>query len=113
MADLTMFRANDKTWTLTFKDSDDVPINIYGSTILLTVKKNANDPDSSAIITKRVTTHIDATSGVSAITVTKTDSAKDVGNYVYDMKLIDSAGDNTTIPGGSFFIKRDITRATS
>jgi hypothetical protein len=113
MADLSMYRSNDKTYTLNFKDGDETPISIVGSTILFTVKKLPNDIDSSALISKRVTTHVNATSGITQVTITKTDSTIDVGNYVYDMKLIDSSGNNTTIPGGSFTIKRDITRTTS
>lgn len=111
MTDLSMYRANDKTWTLTFKDGDGTPISLVGATLLFTVKRLPNDADTSALISKRVTTHTNATSGITAVTITNSDSNLAIGNYFYDFKLIDSGGNNTTVTCGSFTIKRDITRA--
>jgi len=113
MADLSMFRGDDKTWNLTFTDSNGTAINLTSATIFLTVKKNTSDADTSAVISKTVTAHTNPTGGISALTVTHTDSAIAIGNYYYDIQLVDSAGSVTTITNGSFTIKRDITVRTS
>jgi hypothetical protein len=109
MTNLEMYRGDDKTFNLTFTDSDGDPIDLTDAKVFLTVKRRQTDADSAAIIAKKVTSHSQATGGITAVTVTHTDSAVDVGSYYYDIQLVDSNTDVTTITTGSFTIKRDIT----
>ena len=108
-SNLEMYRGDDKTFNVTFTDADGNAINLTGATVFLTVKKKQTDPDTAAIIAKKVTSHSQATAGITAVTVTHTDSNVAVGSYYYDIQLVDSNTTVTTITTGAFTIKRDIT----
>jgi hypothetical protein len=113
MADLSIYRGDDKTWNLTFTDSAGLPIDLTSSVIYFTVKKKTGDLDSAAYIAKNITSHSQATGGISAIALSDTDSDIAIGTYYYDIQLVDSAGSVTTITTGNFLVLRDITIRTT
>lgn len=113
MADLEMYRGDDKTINLTFTDSTGSPIDLTSASIFFTVKKFGTDGDSAALISKKVTSHTQATAGLSSITISDIDSNISIGNYKFDIQLVDSASSVTTVTTGSFTIKRDITIRTT
>ena len=113
MADLTVTRRNDKTYTINFADSDGNAINITGWKIYFTVKKVATDADNAALIQKSVTSHTNAAGGISAVTLTNSNTNLPEGRYAYDIKVIKNDGTNETITSGGFNIVEDITDATS
>jgi hypothetical protein len=111
--DLSIYRGDDKTWNLNFTDANGSPIDLTNSVIYFTVKKKTGDLDASAYIAKDITSHSQATGGISAITITDTDSDIAVGTYYYDIQLVDSVGIVTTITTGNFLVLRDITIRTT
>jgi hypothetical protein len=113
MADLEMYRGDDKTINLTFTNSAGSPIDLTSASIFFTVKKYSDDADASALISKKVTSHTQATGGLSSVTISDSDSNIAIGNYKFDIQLVDSAGSVTTVTTGSFSIKRDITIRTT
>lgn len=73
---------------------------LVGATVRFTVKSSEWDTsatDSTALITKNVTSHTDAANGISTITITPADT-DDVtpGNYYYDIK-VDEDSDGVTV----------------
>lgn len=111
MADtqLSVYRGDDKDWNLTFKNSNGVAINLTGSKIFFTVKKNRSDADSVALIKKDVASHVDAVGGLSKISLTHSDTAVDVGIYFFDIQLVDGAGNVATVVAGTFVVTQDVT----
>ncbi len=110
---LEIYRGDDKTWNLTFRDSTGDSIDITGSTVWLTVKSSISDPDESALIQKQVTTHSNPTQGETQISLLPVDTSDvSVGRYEYDMQLIESSGKITTFMRGVFSISQDITIST-
>lgn len=117
MTNLSMFRGDSKTWDLTFTDSNSSSINITGYTIYFTIKNkntyyNASD-DADALVSVNVTSHTDATSGLSAVALTPSNTSTIApGTYVYDMQLKDAAGNIMTFINGEILINADVTRRT-
>ena len=109
MTELSVFRGDDKTWTLNFTDSAGSVIDLTGATIFFTVKINKSDADADAIISKSQSSHSNPTGRVTTITITNSDTNVKVGNYHYDFQLVDSAALVTTVLSGIFKIEQDIT----
>lgn len=88
---LTIIRGDSENITVTFKDNDDVAVNLTGKTVFFTVKKLEDineDDDASAIIKKEITTHSAPTSGETIIVLTTTDTDQAPGEYVYDLQIV-------------------------
>lgn len=109
MTNLQIYEGNDKTYTLTITDGDDVAIDITGYEILFTVKKKITDSDNDAIISKNVTSHIDPTNGITNITVSRADT-KDVkpAFYPYDIQMCTDIDDRITVLTGLYEIKQSV-----
>lgn len=90
-----------------------LPVDITGFTFFFTAKKNADDVDADAVITKDVDSHIDATNGQTKITLSTSDTDIDVGDYYYDIEMKDGGGLITTFLDGTLTIMQDITIRTS
>jgi len=73
-----------------------VAASLTGATIRFTVKSTEFDSstdDSTAVITKNVTSHVDAENGLSLITINPADTATLVpGKYNYDIKVAEAGG---------------------
>lgn len=110
---LSVYRGDDKYWNLNFTDSSGSAIDLTGSTIFFTVKKNRSDSDTNALIKKDVTSHLDAVNGKSRISLTNSDTAIDVGTYFFDIQLVDNASNVTTVVAGTFVVTQDITVRTA
>lgn len=111
--ELQVYRGDDKTFNLTFKDSDGNAIDITGDTIYFTVKKKENDVDANALIQKTVTSHSDPTNGITAIDLTDSDTDIDIGLWHFDIQRKVSSGEIQTILKDRFRVDRDITITTS
>jgi hypothetical protein len=107
-----IFTGDTKNYTLTFTDSDDNPLDLTGAAVWYTVKERASDLDTSALIQKKITSHTDATGGVTLLSLSATDTDIDPGDYVYDFQLVSASGEITTLTNGIIKFRQDITRNT-
>ena len=72
--DLSIIKGNSKNYRLAFELTSGEPIDITGYTVFFTVKKNVNQTDDQAIISKTNTTHTNPTGGITIIQITTSDS---------------------------------------
>jgi hypothetical protein len=107
---IEIFRGDDKTLNLSFKDGNGNPINLSGSTIYFTAKKKIEYGDDQAVIQKDVTTHSDATAGTSVIQLSNTDTSITPDTYLYDIQYKTSGGTISTVLKDEIIIKPDVTR---
>ena len=95
MGKFTVDRGTTFTIDVAYKDNG-VAASLAGATIRFTVKSAEYDSsvtDSTAVITKDVTSHIDAPNGLSAIILDPADTATLLpGKYYYDIKVAESGG---------------------
>ena len=82
-----------------------------GYTVYFTVKKKKSDTDANAIIGPKTAIIASPTTGVGVITLTATDTDKPAGEYTYDVKIEDTAGDNvfTVIGPSKYTIIENVT----
>jgi len=100
-------------FTFTYTDTG-LPVNISAWTIWFTLKKNENDPDSSAIVQKQFKSFTDPTNGITSITAaTSSETYGLLGKYFYDVQYKDGSGDVRTPDSGTIIFERDITRTSS
>lgn len=95
---------------------------LTGYTAWFTAKRDAADPDSAAVFQKTInsgvaitTTGNATTPGVLTTTVTPADTASLPTGYavvlVYDVKVKDGSGVETTVDSGTITVKADVTQA--
>lgn len=104
---LNITRGDDYIIPLTLQlDTDGTltPINLTGSSVYFTVKEkdiisDTDNTDTTATFQVIVTSHTDATHGITAIPITRvqTNLLKKSDKYVYDVQIIDTAGKHTTV----------------
>ena len=111
-ANLTAQRGDTEEYTLYFKDSDGMVIDITGWVVFFTVKENLDDTDANAKISKTITDHTDPINGETVLKLTPTDTNL-VGNYLYDIQIKKANGDIKTILQGTIDFGKDITQRTS
>jgi len=96
MTDFSIDRTSDQDITFQYYESNGTTKRpLIGATVLFTVKPNAFDSDaddSDAVITKNITSHTDAATGLTKITLTDTDTAVDPYNYFYSVRVQESGG---------------------
>jgi hypothetical protein len=112
---LDIYRGDDETITLTFVDKiTGQPKNLTGSSFFFTAKINSSDPDSAAVILKKMTNYSDSSgTGIAMVPLTHTDTAVGLGTYVYDVQWVDAAGNVKTVLKGKLTVYDDVTKATS
>lgn len=95
MGKFTVDRGTTFTIDVEYKDNG-VAASLVGATVRFTVKSTEYDSsadDSTALITKNVTSHTDAAAGLSMITIDPTDTATlTPGKYHYDIKVAEASG---------------------
>jgi len=106
------FRGDDLTLNLLFKDGSS-PIDITDWTVFFTIKKNADDVDADAVLTKDVTSHSDPTNGITEIVLLDTETDEIEGVFDYDIQTKDDSGIIKTIVRGVIEFEKDITRRIS
>ncbi len=117
MADpIEIFTQSDRDILATLTQDDGTPFDLTDSTIIFTVKKSLKDPDSEALIQKRVTTHVDengdlsADQGITTIPLDHTETDICPGVYSYGVKLVDSAGNGYPTDNGTATFTQAATR---
>lgn len=106
------YRGDTNTIGLTIT-SNSIAYDITGSTIWFTLKKNKNDADSQASLQKEVTSHTNPSGGITAITLSATDTNIQPGKYFYDIQMKTSGGEIYTLASGTVEVLEDVTRSTS
>jgi len=107
---LDIGEGNDKTFNVAITDSETGSLfDITDYKFLFTVKANRDDPDSQAIISKDITVHTNAVSGLTTIDIDRADTIDFPGTQIYDYQWCASGSDDRrTIFGGKFTIKQAI-----
>ena len=82
-------KATDKIYNISVKDGDNIAINLTGATVYVTVKTatDTSTDDSTALITKEITSHTDAVNGLTQFTFTKENTNLSTGTYLIDIKI--------------------------
>ena len=106
---LKVYRGDTKTYNLTFTDSASAAIDITGYTVFFTVKEKNTDTDANAKISKTVTSHSDATNGITTFSLTTTETDLEIKSYHYDIQLKDDSGNIITCVKSTFEVSQDIT----
>lgn len=111
---LSSIRGDTKTLTLTFKNSAGVAYNIKNWAVHFTLKQNATQPDSQAVLQKVVTSFADTTSGTSGVAVITLNPADTVniepGVYDFDIAVTTSENKVYTVMRGKYDLEYDVTR---
>jgi hypothetical protein len=110
MADIEINRETDHSITFQYyEDSDGATKRaLTGATVYFTVKPNKwdiDDDDSEALITKNVTSHTDAATGLTAIALTDTQTNVQPGKYWYDIVVVESDGSRFKATEGRCTVK--------
>ena len=112
--DLSIIKGNSKNYRFYFQTTSGDPIDITGYTVFFTVKKNVNQTDDQAVISKTITDHSNPTGGVTIVPITTSDSDITPGVYLYDIGYINAAGTSKkTSDPEKFEVIGNITRRNS
>jgi len=105
--DLDIDRKTTKAYELIFKKNG-IPIDITGWVIYFTVKSKMEDSDSSALIKKDVTNHLDPKAGKTLIELSQSDT--DIkGSYYYDVKFKDTSDNSGILYYGRIRFRETVT----
>lgn len=109
---LTIIRGDTVSITFTLTDENGDPVNLTGSTVYFTAKKQIDDDaaDAKAVISKDVTSHSDPVNGETIINLTSSDTDIDLGIYFYDIQIKDSINNITSLPVKQLKVVEDVTR---
>ena len=105
-SNISFYRENTVSIALMFAGVD-----LTGATVSLTVKVDYDDDqtDSSAVVSKDVTSHDDPTNGKTTVVLTPADTDVEAGSYVYDIRLKKSSGEITTVAVGKCTVRDVVT----
>ena len=106
MPNLTVYKGDDKDFTLTLKDSSNNAIDITDDTIVMTVK--ATDSDTASAVISSNATLTSPTTGVATFSLSNTDTAITAGEYFYDVQRTHDSKVSTLMKG-KFIVTQDIT----
>jgi Tfp pilus assembly protein PilV len=112
MTDRSIYKGTSKTYLITYKVNG-VVANITGFTFYFSVKKMESQPNSSALISKTITTHSDPTNGQTQIILSPTDTNIPTGVYIYDIIVLDTSNNRYRVDGGKFTILATVTGLVS
>jgi hypothetical protein len=108
--DLDVYRGDDFSHSVTFKDVNGAVINVSARTFASQLRRY---PDTSVIAATFGVDMTNAATGIVVFTLADTvTSTLDAGPYVYDVQQTDS-GTVTTMLAGDVTVAADVTRASS
>jgi hypothetical protein len=115
MANLAIVRGDSISYNVNFTYDSGSAVNITNYIIFFTVKKSFQDNDSSALISKTISNHINPTGGETIISLNTTDTEISPGKYVYDIQYKNDSNNIKTPMGliGDFIVLPDVSRRTS
>lgn len=97
------------TRSLKITDKSGNDIDITGWTFVLTLKEQRSDDDAEAIYQDTVTSHTNATAGETELEIPKSETETLFGDYWYDIKFKNNAGEVDSVLAGVFRIEDSIT----
>jgi len=109
---LELNRKSTKTYELQFL-RDGSGVDITGWTVYFTVKKNMEDTDLNAKITKVVTSHDSAATGKTLIELTSLDTDITAENYYYSIDYLDDEGNEDILFWGKIRISEPVLKTRS
>ena len=112
MAQLSVYRGDTFSRSLSFTNNASAVIDITDWIIFFTVKKNEEDSDDNAVIKKDITVHTNAALGLSSISLDDDDTDIAPRDYWYDIQVKKDTGEIKTITKDKFIVHTDITRRT-
>lgn len=118
MSNITLTRGDSRTLSITVLDSDGSAADLTGASIWWTAKRDINDADADAIISKTVGSGITVTNaagGLATVTIAPddwTDAEDSDKHYVWDLQVKSDTGTVTTVASGRIIITPDVTRAS-
>ena len=111
--DFELMRGDTQYITVTFTDADtELPIDITGYEIFLTIKKLITDADDDAVFELTVDTFDYGPEGYVVLKIPDTATYDLVGNYYYDVQSKNLNADITTVLYGTMTFNKDVTRRT-
>jgi hypothetical protein len=122
MSDLSLYRGDDATFTVTANDSSGNAVDLSGTTLIWTAKRSKFDADADAVLQKKssdggvtILTQSGATLGQATITVdaVDTDSLTRQTFCFWDLEVVDGSGKVRTLATGTLMIQLDYSRAVS
>lgn len=111
MSKITFYRGDTATINLALTDTD-----LTGGAVFFTAKSEIDNEatDSTAVVTKKVTSHSDPTNGTTVITLSAADTnGITPATYDYDIQIVLADGTVSTVQVGKLEVKGDVTRRTS
>lgn len=112
-SNIVVYRGDDWQTGITFTDSNGALVDITGWTVFLTVKKNKDDTDAQAIITRTIFVPVTPPGSRIDITIPNTETTLLAGMYFFDYQYKKADGTIQTITSGTVTFEKDITRRTS
>jgi len=110
--DLKVIKGSTPVYELTFIDENKAVIDITGYTVFFTVKTKPDDLDAAALISYTITSHYNATGGISLVSLTAADTAR-IGNFYYDFKVKTDEAKIYYPLGGTITFGQNITIRTA
>lgn len=113
------YAGNTVAYDMTFKDQNDVAVDISNDIMFMTLKHNPDDDDTDAVLQKQIAFPANANSiaGLGTFTLDSTDtSGLQEGCYYFDFqRVVDGSSplEVYTHASGTVSVKRRITQATS
>jgi hypothetical protein len=89
MSTLNIKRGNPYSAVITVTNASGLAYDLTGKTIFFTVKKATDNStvDTDAVITKDITSHTNASGGITTLSLTATQTDIILGDYVWDMRI--------------------------
>lgn len=105
MARLTLYRG------ATYSEPLSLGMDLTAAIVFFTVKPDFDEDvtDTAAIISKDITTHVDAVNGLTTLTLTSADTDKPAGDYVCDIHVKKADGTVIVYKPETFTIKPTVT----
>ena len=109
---LTIEKGSTKNYELQFT-SDGASQSIEDWTVYFTLKEDMEDADSSALIKKTITSHSDASGGITLVELSKTDTNLTPGTYYFSFDYKDDDDNEGVLFWGHLTIKDSVLDSRS
>lgn len=93
---IVVYRGDTRIIELAFTNDDGSVLNISGSLIYFTAKRDYEDRDEGSIIQKIISGHAAPESGIAYMQLTSTDTNQCPRDYVAGFQLVDTSGNIST-----------------